>query len=669
MVEFHGRKDYQVKVNGQRIELGEIEAKLLQLDNVKAAAVVDMINPQTKRKYLTGFVVGQVEAQIDTAQLKKALSDELPPYMVPSSFQILENLPLTPNGKVDRKYLSKFGIVEKEAAKIEYVAPETKEEIMLAEAWQKVLQKEKVSALDNFYEIGGDSISAIQIASHLYKNKYKVSVKDIMRYPIIQELASRVTSLTRIADQGTVTGEVKLTPIQSHFFHMEKMIPNHYNQSVCLKFKDRIKPDALLKALKFIQHWHDALRTTYEIKEKDATQYINDNTIPVNLSYFNFRKGEKMEEIIEKANEVQSSISLENGPLMQSAIFDRKDADYLLIAIHHLIIDVVSWRIIIEDLSLLYQQALDGKPLKLMAKTDSFKTWSEVLTKHSQSEKFNKEKAYWNPILKQEFQQIPYDFNKSNNSIGKVEDVQSCSIQINEHYSKLLDNKVHSAFHTNINDILLTALGISVNRYFKLSSVPVMLESHGRVKLDKTINTNRTVGWFTSEFPVLLETDCNHDHANQIKLIKDYLHKVPNNGLGYMLLKYMNNQPNETNENTLLPQISFNYIGKIENGNNNNNPFVLLEAPLGSDESGKNISDYPLEFFGASTEQGKTFTIKYHSTQFKQETIEQLLGVYLKVLKEIIDFCVNRDYNESTPSDFEYAELSLTELDDLKSLF
>ncbi len=662
MIEFKGRKDYQIKVNGQRIELGEIEAKLIQLNAVKDAVVIDKVNPVNERVFLFAFVVAEPTIDSDIFSIKNELGKELPSFMVPSELQFMDVLPLTPNGKVDRNYLSKLVFKENEHV---YIAPETEIEYLLVDAWKQILKIENVGITDNFYESGGDSIGAIQVSSYLYKNQLQVEVKDIMSFATIKELAPLVTSLKRIAEQGPITGDVKLTPIQDAFFKFDKAEANHYTQSIVLKSRNRVEYQLLLETLQYLQKWHDALRTTFKNDyEKVVQQYINGIDFPVVLQEYNFENEVGFKNIENVINELHAGISLKEGPLLQSALLKMSDADYVFISIHHLVIDVVSWRVIVEDLATIYSQLKANEMVNLPAKTDSFKVWSETLNTFAMSEVFNTEIDYWNSQCTGDIERIPYDFQTNKKAI--VKNVQIESIQLDKKYSTLLDTGVHKAFHTEINDILLAALAMSMHNCFTLTNVAIMLESHGRTKLNDIINTNRTVGWFTSEYPVILENNTKGDLVALIKKVKEHLHRVPNNGIGYGILKQQAKERVVTNFKT--PQLAFNYLGKVDDAEEDG-LFLVQEQTLGLEESLINKSDYPLEFLGLSKNGCLKFTLNYHTSQFKKETIVQWLKSYIENLKTLIIFCSERDFSESTPSDFDYSELSVEDLEDLNTLF
>jgi amino acid adenylation domain-containing protein/non-ribosomal peptide synthase protein (TIGR01720 family) len=668
MIQFYGRKDYQVKVNGQRIELGEIEAKLLEVPGVKEVAVIDKTHSNNGRKYLIAFVALKAGCTLDAQSIKSAIGKELPIYMVPAEIHLIDHIPITQNGKIDRKYLNKLTLNGDDVHN-EYVAPETDVEKVLVEAWKSVLDIEHIGITDNFYESGGDSIAAIQVSSYLYKNEYQVEVKDIMRFPHIREVAEFVKPLSRIADQGMILGTVELTSIQASFFKMQKSVPDHYNQSVLLKSKDLLDPDALQTSFSKLLEWHDILRASFK-KSSSGTyvQVIGDNCEAAKIEVHNYNESNDLQKSKEVANNLQASLSIEKGVLLKAAVLKMQKADYLLIVIHHLVIDTVSWRILIEDLTTAYEHTINEEVISLPVKTDSFKLWSQVLREFTRSSKFNEEVKYWSACASTPFENITYEY-PSGVADALVKNKKTMSVTLGAEYVTKLETEVHKAFNTEINDILLAALALSVKKCFGLLTVPIMLESHGRVKLKEDININRTVGWFTSEFPVLLDTSEAENLANFIKIVKDYLHKVPNSGIGYGLLKFIAKGRNSEIVDAATPQIAFNYLGKVDDEDGTESIFQWEDKTLGNEECIQNQSDYALEIVAMGREGFLEFNLEYHDSQFNEDTISKWLEIYINILQELIDFCANRSHSEVTPTDFDYSDLSLQDLNELNDLF
>jgi aryl carrier-like protein len=349
-IEFFGRKDYQVKIRGFRIELGEIENRLLNHPEIKEAVVIDR-EDQVGNKFLCAYVVPDSSNLPEFVKIKEFLSEGLPDYMLPLHYIPLDKIPLTPNGKVDRKHLPEPELIDP-GNSAAYIVPGNIIEKKLVETWQEVLGQAPVSINDNFFEIGGDSIKTIQIISRMRKAGYKLEMRDIFQNPQISALAPIVKKIERKADQSVITGTVPLTPIQKDFFENQLTDKHHYNQAVMLMLEEGFDQEAVKTIFTKIQEHHDALRMTYKEEKGKIIQTNHGLEYPLSLNVYDLRNQEYPGTILEqKANELQSSINLETGPLMKLGLFHLQDGHRLLIAIHHLVIDGISWRILFEDMA------------------------------------------------------------------------------------------------------------------------------------------------------------------------------------------------------------------------------------------------------------------------------------------------------------------------------
>jgi amino acid adenylation domain-containing protein/non-ribosomal peptide synthase protein (TIGR01720 family) len=665
-IEFLGRIDYQVKIRSFRIELGEIESELLAHDNIKEVVVVS-VEDKIGNKYLCAYFVSKKEFTV--SHLRSYLSERLPDYMLPSFFIPLEKIPLTPSGKVDRKHLPdpKSIDLRNDGA---YIAPKNIIEKELTRIWQEVLAIKSVSIDDNFFEIGGDSIKTIQIISRMKKAGYKLEMKEIFQNPRISELAPFVKKIERISDKSVITGIIPLTPIQKWFFEKQLHDRHHFNHAVMLYSKEGFEGDATKAVFKKLQEHHDALRIIYKNDNDTIIQVNQGLDHPLSLQVFDYRKQKNARDLIEsKANEIQASIDLEIGPLMKLALFHLKDGDHLLIVCHHLVIDGVSWRTLFEDIETLYQQYKKNKPLTLPLKTDSFKVWSEKLCEYANSDQFLKEKNYWSELESKSIPQIKKDFENEDNH---MKDVESISFSLEETDTHLLLTKVNEAFGTGINDILLTALGVAIKMVYGNDRLLVALEGHGREEILEDIEVSRTVGWFTSLYPVFLVFPCENEKdpdrnlASQIKDVKESLRQVPHNGVGYGILKYLTAEENKEGIHFILnPQVIFNYLGQFDEDLEHRS-FSIAKESVGYTHSPNEQREFEIEVSGLITNKQLTMSISFSRKQYKQETITELLEHFKRELIHLITYCSSREKNELTPSDLTYPEISIAALDRLQ---
>ncbi|MCP4148339.1 MAG: hypothetical protein GY757_11365, partial [bacterium] len=391
---FLGRLDQQVKVRGFRIELEEVERCLMTHPEMKEVVVIARESKSGDNFLCAYYIDSRGESCIRPSAFKDFLSRFLPQYMIPSFYIKLEKIPLTPSGKVDVKALPAPAI----KGDSDYEAPSSLMEKALAEVWRQVLNLDdthKLGVNDNFFNLGGDSIKTIQIASRMRKYDLKLEVKDLFTYQTIKQLTPHIKKISRSSHQGTVEGAVPLTPIQQWFFQASPTDSFHFNQSVLIYREEGFEQSILEKVFSGIVHHHDALRMVFKVKTKtgitdtatdsgtnaladcDTTIIQRNRGIEGELFHmetFDLKELDKKEiskRIPIESTRIQAGFDLEKGPLVRCGLFKTASGDHLLIAIHHLAVDGVSWRILLEDIQTCLKQAHQGEPLLLPEKTDS----------------------------------------------------------------------------------------------------------------------------------------------------------------------------------------------------------------------------------------------------------------------------------------------------------
>lgn len=662
-IEHLGRTDHQTKIRGYRVELGEIESVLRKYEAVSEAVVVDRDDPHGN-KQLVAYIVW--DNHPDLSGLRAHLSRFLPQYMIPSLFVTLENLPLTPNGKIDRKALPEpIAIKHRES---DYVAPRNEIEMKLVEVIGEILGDDQIGIHDNIFHHGGDSIKAIQVISRLQRDGLKLEVKDVFLHPTIEELSKRVKRVTHSIDQGVVEGEVPLTPIQQWFFEQNLTEMHHYNHAVMLYCKQGFKEEIVREVFEKLVEHHDALRMSFEVTEDKVVQ-INRGLEPslFDLEVVDFT-GEEMDEknIAEISTKIQSGMNLQKGPLVKVAIFKTNDGDHLMMAVHHLVVDGISWRILFEDFAAGYHKKLNGEKIEFPRKTHSFKEWSERLHQFANSSALLKEIPYWEQVANRVPGKLPKDREVSQ---SYVKDTKRVELTFTKEETDLLLKRVHQPYNTDMNDILLTGLGLAVKEWTQENLVSIHLEGHGRESILEDIDITRTVGWFTSLYPVLLNMEKSDDLAYQIKLVKENLRNVPNKGIGYGLLKYLTSKEMKQGRNfEIKPEIIFNYLGQFDQDVQES---VFTFSPL---STGNNISPnaerpYTFEINGMVRGGCLWITFDYSQQEYEEETVKAFAESYKKHLMNIIHHCVNKEDQEVTPSDLGAQDLSIEELDEYLQYF
>ena len=657
-IEILGRIDDQVKIRGYRIELGEIGNHIAAFGEIDKAAVV--ICEKNDNRYLSAYYIS--EEEINLTSLKEFLATRIPEYMIPTFFTRLEELPFTLNGKLDKKALP-----EPEINVLEYVASSTSEEELLVDVWTKVLAADKIGVTDNFFSVGGDSIKSIQISSRLRSLGYEVSVKDILTSQNIKVLATKLRVLESKSDQSVVTGEVILSPIQNWFFSKNTSDQHHFNQSVLLNFAEGIQEETVRTIFDKLQTHHDALRMVFT--QDDGTVVQENRSIadfPVSIKVFDLKgEGNPKGILLAEGEKIQSSIDLENGPLIKLGLFHMNAGSRLLIVIHHLVVDGVSWRILFEDIEALYQQIIKKEPLALPLKTDSYQSWTKNLQHYLKSKAFENSNSYWDAVLQKKVEPLKRD-NPEGENIFKMKEVES--FKLSKETTASLLSEVHTPFKTQINDILLSALLLSLNRLYNHNEVFIDLEGHGRQHLGIGENIGRTVGWFTSFYPILLEKKSDK-LSGIIKHVKETLRKVPNNGMDYMLRKYFAKTSSRyQSKEEVTAQISFNYLGQFDNEIEGSS-FGLAYEAKGDEVSENKMRDYDWDVSGVVSNGELSMGIMYSSQQYNKETIDRLMTFYKESILEIVAYCQTYDNVELTPSDLTFKDITSEQLVELQQKY
>jgi non-ribosomal peptide synthase protein (TIGR01720 family) len=587
--------------------------------------------------------------------------------MIPSYFIQLDQMPVTMNGKVDRNRLPEPTLLNYDT-EVPIDLPENEIQEILVHVWSEVLGVEKVGISNNYYSLGGDSIKAIQISAKLREHNLKVSIRDLLQHQTIKELSPYVANSLNEVNQDIVSGEVKLTPIQKAFFENQYSHKDYYNQSIMLFRQKGFHAFYIEKAFQAITKHHDALRMVFREESGNVIQVNRgEESEGFHIHIFDVENEDYESFIRSKVKEIQSSINLETGPLVKVGLFKTKAGDHLLIVIHHLVIDGVSWRILLEDFHMAYRQLLCGEEISLPAKTDSFKEWAENLYQYANSAQLKSQLSYWRNIEKQGLSL----FTQGAKGIGKRlrKDYATIHVCLDEEYTDKLLKETNHTYNTEINDILLTALAKSMKCCMESGKVLIHLEGHGREEIHEHVDVSRTIGWFTSKYPVLLDIEDCHDVSSEIKNVKETLRRVPLKGIGYSILRYITSPLRGDHETvlTLDPDICFNYLGQFDQ-DDKSDEFVSSSIDTGENSSEENDIAYAISIAGMIQQDRLFITFTYHTKEFCRETIDVFSRSYLESIHEVIEHCLSKQEREYTPSDFDDETLSVPELDYLNEM-
>ncbi|QOQ76195.1 non-ribosomal peptide synthetase [Pseudomonas poae] len=655
LVEYLGRIDHQVKIRGFRIELGEIETRLLEHPAVREAVVLALDSPSGKQ--LVAYLVSDADHGTLREALKAHLKAQLPDYMVPAHLIVLDSMPLTANGKLDRRALPQ---PDPEANRQQYVAPRNELEHTLAAIWCAVLNVQQVGLDDNFFELGGDSILSIQVVSRARQAGIHFSPRDLFQHQTVQTLAAVATRTEQvIAEQGVLTGSSGLTPIQHWFFDTD--IPNrqHWNQALLLKPLQLLDPHRLEQALLAVLEHHDALRLSFTLR--DAQWHAEHLAVPRGGVLMQAQVRD-MHDCTALFTDTQRSLDLAHGPLLRALLVDGPQGQQrLLIAIHHLVVDGVSWRVLLEDLQTVYRQLSDGQSVSLPAKTSALRDWAARLQAYASSESLREELSVWQDQLAGPQVNLPVD--RPHGAL-RNRDADTVSVRLDAEHTRQLLQQAPSAYRTQVNDLLLTALARVLCRWSGHDSALIQLEGHGREALFDDIDLTRSVGWFTSAYPLRLTPQAGQ--GDSIKAIKEQLRGVPHKGLGYGVLRYL---ADDLGRQTMaaLPsaEITFNYLGQFDQSFGADALFHPLDESAGlahdPDAPLPNALSVDSQVYGGELVLRWTFSRERHD----QQTIRELADAYLAELHSLIAHCLKDDAGGLTPSDFPLAHLTQSQLDSL----
>jgi amino acid adenylation domain-containing protein/non-ribosomal peptide synthase protein (TIGR01720 family) len=668
-LEFLGRIDEQVKIRGFRIELGEIESVLSKHPDVRENAVIAREDNGTPKR-LVAYVVGKEQPGPGAADLRTFLKDRLPEYMVPAAFVPMTALPLTPNGKVARKALPAPALrtAEQERA---YVAPSTPAEEALAAVWAAVLKLDRVGVNDNFFELGGDSILSIQVVSRAARAGLKLTPRQLFQHPTIAALATAASEgRAELTEQGPVTGTAPLTPIQEWFLSQGQPEPHHFNQATLLEVRRPVPADVLDRAVAAVVAHHDALRTRLERTEDGWRQRfasIEESQVPLErFDLSGLPEGEQGPALEKEARTLQEGLNMESGPVLRAAQFERGTGRTvrLLLVAHHLVVDAVSWRPILEDLASACQQIQSGGPVRLPLKTTGYRRWAEGLEALARSGGLDNELTYWVDPARADIQPLPIDHPEGANTRETTSNVR---VTLNQEDTQALLQEVPKAYGTEVNDALLSALARAFARWTGQERLLVDLEGHGREELLPGVDLSRTVGWFTSLFPVLLDVGGTNSPAEALKAVRSQLQALPKRGAGYGVLRYLHGDAEVRARFRDLPQseVSFNYLGRVDRMAGEAGLLARVDEPMGPMVSRRGVRNRLLTINGWMSEGQLEFRWAFSTNLYEQKTVGQLARSFIQALRDLVAECRGPQEERITPSDFPAARLNQADFDKL----
>jgi amino acid adenylation domain-containing protein/non-ribosomal peptide synthase protein (TIGR01720 family) len=643
-----GRNDDQVKIRGYLIEPAEIEAHLCAHQQVNEALVLPRQSAQGVQE-LAAYLTFHDELDIPT--LHGYLEERIPQYMIPAAFYQVAEMPINKSGKIDRKALAASSAERASLSRgAQHVAPRNEREETLCALFATILAVEDVGVRDNFFFLGGDSIKALQVAARLHQQNLHLEIRNLFLHPTVEALAPTLAEVQQTSHSKTdFTGQLPMTAVQRWFFENYADPGQYFNQSVLLRASQPLDAAALGAALKAVVAHHDALRLRF-VKQGDG--YVQQYGEPAHgFEVADCADGENPERFLEeRTTALQRQVDLE-GPTVQAGLYGVGDGQRLFIAIHHLVVDTVSWRQIFDDLDGAYRQAVEGQQVSLPPSPVSFGQWAEAIGEYANAAVLG-QLDYWQGVE----QSAPaVDASDDAPSVNCLHgDCAVKSVRLSAAMTGQLLTEANEAYNTGIDDLLLAALARTLADWRGQQQTVVMLEGHGREDVAGQPGVGATVGWFTSIYPVVLTAHAQADTGGHIKAIKEHLRGIPDKGIGYGILRYLSDREHLKGDLlTAAPDISFNYLGRFE-ASGGPGLFTLSDDKAAANIDPASGQPFPLEIVGMVHGDTLEISAGYSTKHYTGQSIERLLQTFSRELLAIVDFVVRRDERELTPSDIDY---------------
>ncbi|OZI23950.1 hypothetical protein CAL26_11120 [Bordetella genomosp. 9] len=689
---YQGRTDHQVKIRGLRVELGEVEACLLAQPGVSAAVVVAhagqsatqlvgyvavaprtaaSVTRSTERRDGSREVATGRHGAPDAASLRQALAARLPDYMVPAAIMVLPDLPLNANGKIDRKALPRPEF----AADAAYEAPQGQVETLLAAVWSAVLGAPRVGRQDNFFELGGDSILGLKVVAGARKRGWLISPRDVMERQTVAELAAAARPLHAAVigsmDGGAPSGafqdntapvSVALSPIQRWFFDTPMPARAHWNQSVLLRPAGPVDTAALRTAVRAVMAHHAAFRLRFEARadgswdQRYGASPASDTAHEGDFDIVDLSAAEYPDAALaEAASAVQRGLDLATGPVARAAWLDLgpPQAGRLLWVAHHLVVDAVSWQILLDDFETAYEQACRGQIPVLAAPGASYGAWTAALRDYGARPSTQAQRDYWRALCGTDEPVLPARDPAGANTVRVARTIHTV---LDAATTEALLSRAARGHRTHAHEVLLAGLALALCAWTGRDSVLVELEGHGREDLVADLDVARTVGWFTALYPVRLAPG-GTDALRALAAVKSQVRALPDKGLGYGALRYGGDGLN----GLARPLVTFNYLGRLDG--------TLREWSWAAESAGpERDPDSPRRTWldvGASVRDGALHVAwTYSGAIFDDDAIDALAQRYMAQLRELAAACAG-SAAALRAGDFPLAGLAQAELDSL----
>lgn len=563
-IEYLGRIDAQVKIRGFRIELGEIESSLLSHSAITDAAVIDVATDGTTHKRLAAYYVAK-ELNLDI--LKAHIASQLPAHMHPAFYIPLDEIPRLPSGKINRRALPR---PEQTLAQTkEYVAPRDATEKTIVAIWADILKvpADKIGIYDSFFELGGDSLMAIQFACAAEEEGIAFDTNALFTRTTIAELSEIATTDAprKTISQDAIEGSYPLLPRQAKFFADNFAQPHHWNRFFMFDINHEVNLDMLKQSFDTVLTHHDNMRVSFAQNPDGQWQQHCSASLP-DADYISSHDVSSLwataqdDKIIEICNESHASLSLDGAPLLRVLHFNvGNGVGKLAIIAHHLLLDIVSSRIIFEDFIKSYEGLRLGIAMPLAAKTSSVQNFTNHLQIASQESDLKEEITYWSSESMTPSIGIAPD-NKTA-GLGTEGTSESAELIFDTATTQALLKTIPASYGSDIQTVMLMALQQTFQQLSDENNTVINICGHGRTGATD-INLSRTVGWLNTVYPVHLSSASDTPAAERLAHIKAQLDAAPTRNEHYNLLRYSMQHPDITQHEA--PSLFFNYVSQID---------------------------------------------------------------------------------------------------------
>ncbi|MDK2594355.1 non-ribosomal peptide synthetase [Pseudoalteromonas obscura] len=646
-LEYIGRRKAQIKIRGYRIDLDEIKHHILAVKGVKAAFVAKS-QGAAGQAVLVAYYTAQDGASLDT-QILQNLTKHLPEYMVPKFVVAVDEFKLTLNGKVDSKALPDVSTLQGSSKVTE---PESSLEVTLRNVWASVLRvaPDTLDVMADFFELGGDSILAIQIVAKARHQGVFFSLADLFKFSTIRSLSGVATTDKELdISQEAVTGEMPLLPVQQAFLQKGVEL-DYYNQAVMLNTPPEFNAEALQTIVAELVNRHDALRLSFKHEANNWQASHQDITTQSLNHFFAVEKCSlsDKEQVAEIVNRYHQSFELA-GPLARFVyVEDEHNAQdgRLFIVLHHLVVDGVSWRILLSDIEAAFSQLHAFGRVQLAPKSSSYKAWGEFLQEYASDEQILAQIPYWQSVVATQSSPLPVlESQSSEHAVAKSQAQTSFS----KKETQQLITQAILKYDLQVNELLLSSLLIALHQWSGGNQFLIDMEGHGREALTESLDLTETVGWFTSIYPVLLAASNESLNAlayeKIIHHVKETYRAIPSNGIGFGVIA--NSEQSRELGDYAPAQIQFNYLGQFDNVTEDGEFFSIATESAGDWSSANRPMSHKLDLIAMVTNGSMQFKINFDLSDFSQQQADSLASHLQKAVQGIISHCVGA-LDEST---------------------